>query len=415
MIGNVSACVSILALGLAPNYTVAILSRFLGGLFTSGIGVAVKTIIAESCDAAGQAKAMGYMTSAMGVGSIAGPSIAGLLTRPCRHFASSLSVCEEGSLLQERPFFLPCLVSAVLAVLGLASNVFMMSESHPKFMEAGTKQRHSDIESSSVTDEEPHPQHCSTNIHAIQEAEEVEVQKLLHGKDHGCNPSSRNEASDHASDRQLSEHAAEPWYKDSIVTVCMIAGGLITLFMNYLDELTPIYASAKPAAGGLGMPAHEFAWPLTFGGVVLMVYSLFFYPQAQKRWGYLKCCKIGLLLSVPSLLILPFAHSFVQTKWATQACLFVGIGLVTIFKLMALASAAIIINTVAPMEQIGSVNGAAQTLQGLARCVGPFLAGIVWGSCADSEVSGKQYLPFVGSMVGFTITAIVYMYIKLPD
>jgi len=39
MIGNISACVSILALGLAPNYTVAILSRFLGGLFTSGIGV----------------------------------------------------------------------------------------------------------------------------------------------------------------------------------------------------------------------------------------------------------------------------------------------------------------------------------------------------------------------------------------
>jgi hypothetical protein len=38
----------------------------------------------------------------MGVGSIAGPSIAGLLTRPCDHFASSLSVCEEGSLLQER-------------------------------------------------------------------------------------------------------------------------------------------------------------------------------------------------------------------------------------------------------------------------------------------------------------------------
>ena len=63
---------------------------------------AVKTIIAESCDAAGQAKAMGYMTSAMGVGSIAGPTIAGLLTRPCRHFASTLSVCEEGSLLHRR-------------------------------------------------------------------------------------------------------------------------------------------------------------------------------------------------------------------------------------------------------------------------------------------------------------------------
>lgn len=314
-----------------------------------------------------------------------------------------------------RPFFLPCLVSAVLAVFGLLSNIFVMSESHPKFTTRVTKQHHSDIESSSVTADEPNPQHCSTNIHAIQEAEEAEVQNLLHDKDHCCNPSSSNEASDHASDRQLSDRAAKPWYKRSIVTVCMTAGGLITLFMNYLDELTPIYASAKPAAGGLGMPAHDFAWPLTFGGVVLMVYSLFFYPQAQKRWGYLKCCKIGLLLSVPSVLSLPFAHTFVQTQWAMQACLFVGIGLVTIFKLMALASAAIIINTVAPMEQIGSVNGAAQTLQGLARSVGPFLAGIIWGSCADSEVSGKQYLPFVGSMVGFATTAIVYMYIKLPD
>ncbi len=185
--------------------------------------------------------------------------------------------------------------------------------------------------------------------------------------------------------------------------------------MNYLDELTPIYASAQPSAGGLGMPAHEFAWPLTFGGLILMLYSLLFYPRDQKRWGYMTCCKIGLLLSVPSLLILPFAHTFVRTQWATQACLFVGIGLCTICKLMALASAAIIINTVAPMEQIGFVNGAAQTLQGLARSIGPFLAGVVWGLCADSGIPGKQYLPFVGSMLGFVATAILYTYIVLPS
>ena len=62
----------------------------------------MKTIIAESCDAAGQAKAMGYMTSAMGMGSIAGPSIGGLLVRPCHHFASRFSICKEESLLHER-------------------------------------------------------------------------------------------------------------------------------------------------------------------------------------------------------------------------------------------------------------------------------------------------------------------------
>ena len=39
MVGNISACLSILALGVAPNYKVAILSRFIGGLFTSSTGV----------------------------------------------------------------------------------------------------------------------------------------------------------------------------------------------------------------------------------------------------------------------------------------------------------------------------------------------------------------------------------------
>ena len=63
---------------------------------------AAKTIIAESCDATNQAKAMGYMTAGWGVGTIAGPTIGGLLANPCGSFASSWSVCEQGSWLQER-------------------------------------------------------------------------------------------------------------------------------------------------------------------------------------------------------------------------------------------------------------------------------------------------------------------------
>lgn len=63
---------------------------------------AVKTIIAESCDATNQAKAMGYMTAGWGVGTIAGPTIGGLLANPCDSFASSLPACEPGSWLQER-------------------------------------------------------------------------------------------------------------------------------------------------------------------------------------------------------------------------------------------------------------------------------------------------------------------------
>lgn len=594
MVGNISACLSILALGLAPNYNVAILSRFIGGLFTSSTGVAVKTIIAESCDATNQAKAMGYMTAGWGVGTIAGPTIGGFLANPCDGFASSWSACESGGWLQERPFLLPCLVSAVMAFLAWMSNLFMMSETHPRFTSKYTKLADSDIdpsspgpkalaaqtsgpqelqmsslqhhkgqkqspkqqqhvqiaetdsaESSNFDSEQQQQQSGSpgqssrkyvqfaTSQSATQESQlqltvssssssssgilavrsaslpldtqqgiqedesgsqhtprfaqraqrapsfelvlpdagmesdigafpaslevaaekvsrhsrpcqaaspmlqispsdlsprnsssaildtvsevESEAEHLLPNRDQRSSQDSSEYGRDHVVNIDLAEDAAKPWYKQNIVTVCLAGGGLITLFMNYLDELAPIFASAKPAAGGLGMPEHQFAWPLTFGGLVLMLYSLLLYPKNQKRWGYRKCCKMGLLLSIPSSLILPFAHTFVQTPWATQACMFVGIAVRSIAKIMALSSSTIIINTVAPMKQIGSVNGASQTLNALARAIGPFIAGIVWGLCADSGVPGKQYIPFLGSIVGVVATDILYMYIVLPS
>ncbi|KAL3147618.1 hypothetical protein ABBQ38_014668 [Trebouxia sp. C0009 RCD-2024] len=254
----------------------------------------------------------------------------------------------------------------------------------------------------------------STNLGSVSESES-ELEQLLPDEHQKASQDSEDHIIDIKEGMDMSDDPDKPWFKQGTVTICLAGGGLITLFMNYLDELAPIFASAQPKAGGLGMPEHEFAWPLTFGGLVLMLYSLFLYPKNQKRWGYKMCCKIGLLLSVPSSLVLPFAHTFVHMQWFTQGCMFVGIGVRSIAKIMALASSTIIINTVAPMKQIGSVNGASQTLNALARAIGPFVAGIAWGFSADSNIPGKQYLPFLGSVVGVVATDILYMYIVLPD
>ena len=264
---------------------------------------------------------------------------------------------------------------------------------------------------------ELNPKQSSTDLAHVSEHESDQEQLLPDRQQRASEDSdiSQDHVIDIEGDADLSDDPDKPWYKQSIVTICLAGGGLITLFMNYLDELAPIFASAQPIAGGLGMPEHEFAWPLTFGGLVLMLYSLFLYPKNQKQWGYKMCCKIGLLLSIPSSLLLPFAHTFVQLQWFTQACMFVGIGVRSIAKIMALASSTIIINTIAPMKQIGSVNGASQTLNALARAIGPFIAGIAWGFSADSNIPGKQYLPFLGSVVGVVVTDILYMYIPLPD
>ncbi|KAL0027296.1 hypothetical protein WJX77_010980 [Trebouxia sp. C0004] len=98
MVGNMSACLSVSALGLAPDYPAAVASRFVGGLFTAASGVALKSIIAESYGPVGQAKVIGYTTAGYSIGAIAGPIIG-------------------GAWLLDRPFLLPCLVSACMSGL----------------------------------------------------------------------------------------------------------------------------------------------------------------------------------------------------------------------------------------------------------------------------------------------------------
>ncbi len=211
------------------------------------------------------------------------------------------------------------------------------------------------------------------------------------------------------------QHHDKPWYKQGKVVVCLTGCALITLCKNYLDELAPIFASANPREGGLAMSTSEFAWPLSFAGLTLMLFSVFVYPKVQKQYGLLNCCRAGLLISMSTTFVIPTAYLFVSHAWVVQAFMFLALGMRSISKIMSLSSSTIIVNCVAPMKQIGSVNGAGQTVNALARSVGPLVAGVLWGQFAGSDIAGKQYLPFLIGAVALLIPLSLYMRIDLKQ
>ena len=211
------------------------------------------------------------------------------------------------------------------------------------------------------------------------------------------------------------QHHDKPWYKQGKVVVCLTGCALITLCKNYLDELAPIFASANPREGGLAMSTSEFAWPLSFGGLTLMLFSVFVYPTVQNKYGLLNCCRAGLLVSMSTTFVIPTAYLFVSHAWVVQAFMFLALGMRSISKIMSLSSSTIIVNCVAPMRQIGSVNGAGQTINALARSVGPLIAGVLWGQFAGSDIAGKQYLPFLIGTVAVLIPLFLYMRIGLKQ
>ena len=216
-------------------------------------------------------------------------------------------------------------------------------------------------------------------------------------------------------DASAQQHHDKPWYKQGKVVVCLTGCALITLCKNYLDELGPIFASANPREGGLAMSTSEFAWPLSFAGLTLMLFSVFVYPKVQKQYGLLNCCRAGLLLSMSTTFVIPTAYLFVSHAWVVQAFMFLALGMRSISKIMSLSSSTIIVNCVAPMKQIGSINGAGQTINALARSVGPLIAGVLWGQFAGSDIAGKQYLPFLIGTVAVLIPLFLYMHIELKQ
>ena len=59
-------------------------------------------MIGESCSAEAQARPLSYLSLSWGLGTIVGPSVGGILSRPCAKFGHDFPLCHSGQLFQIR-------------------------------------------------------------------------------------------------------------------------------------------------------------------------------------------------------------------------------------------------------------------------------------------------------------------------
>ena len=62
----------------------------------------VKAMVGESCSAQGQARPLSYLSLAWGLGTIVGPAVGGVLSRPCSTFGHRFPLCHSGQLFDAR-------------------------------------------------------------------------------------------------------------------------------------------------------------------------------------------------------------------------------------------------------------------------------------------------------------------------
>ncbi|KAL4856775.1 Protein ZINC INDUCED FACILITATOR-LIKE 1 [Chlorella vulgaris] len=131
VIGNISCVASVLLFGLAGTYWQAMAARAGGGALNAIILVE-KAMIGEGLESKdSQAKAFGLLALCWGLGSLAGPLVGGALSAPCTTGLRVEALCGGGSLLVRRPYFLPCLLAALLSALATVLSIVGLEETLP--------------------------------------------------------------------------------------------------------------------------------------------------------------------------------------------------------------------------------------------------------------------------------------------
>jgi uncharacterized membrane protein YidH (DUF202 family) len=65
--------------------------------------------------------------------------------------------------------------------------------------------------------------------------------------------------------------------------------GLIAFNYNILDEVVPIFAATPLRHNGLALNSSQLGFPLSVGGIVLILAAVVVYPRVQRQIGRYRC------------------------------------------------------------------------------------------------------------------------------
>lgn len=125
--GCLSIAVFSLLFGLSINYTMAVFTRFLLGLFNPIIGIS-KTVVSEVCTKKHESMGMGVMTGCWSLGLIIGPAVGGLLANPVENYPN---IFQNSYFLKQFPYFLPNMITAIFSLVAFVLFILYFPETLP--------------------------------------------------------------------------------------------------------------------------------------------------------------------------------------------------------------------------------------------------------------------------------------------
>ncbi|KAJ2014975.1 hypothetical protein GGI09_007031 [Coemansia sp. S100] len=309
--------VSFLLFSVSTSFYMALGARSLNGLLAGNVAV-IKSVLAEISDDTNRARMMALLPLVWNVGSVTGSAIGGIFADPARMFPGVFGGIKIFIMF---PYLLPCLIGSTVTLVGLFSGLFVVKETLVK-----------------------------KSVSMVSETTPLIAQKLT--------------------TKQL---------MTPTVTAVMFNNALIGLVIAMSEQTYPIFAATSSDDGGLGLDSRSIGYSLAIAGLAVFYLQLVVYPRLEHRYGALYCYRLGQMLLIPYLLLMPCLSSIAGFGMGLWPAL-VGLLLVRVTgQVLAFTSINLLTVNLAPTrEDLGFMNGAQQLAMSVTRVLGPLIGGLAW-------------------------------------
>ncbi|KAI1379546.1 MFS general substrate transporter [Hypoxylon crocopeplum] len=417
LFGLGGVAVSSLIFGLATEYWVALLARFIGGALNGNVAV-MQTMVAEMVKLPEhEPKAYATQPFVWTLGGIVGSAMGGFLAQPAKFYPS---LFPADGLFGRYPYLLPNLVSVIVIVLAIVQGILFLEETNPRH---GKATHESVFEEEDDTVDERTPLHRPKNRRSsarsqsragsdrpmfIEESLPVPVEQNfdLRRSSFGTVHSIRLPPTTLKQNGSFNGRT----YNFTIIMLT-IAFVLVSYHQMAFNTLLPTHLLDKPAAaqgqldliGGLGYTVHDVGVYLAVNGILGLFIQAVIFPIFVDKVGVWKAFVLSIVLYPSAYVVMPFLSAMPPAL--VSPGIYLSLILQSFFGIIVIPCALILLKDATPSPLVlGKVNGLAMSACCLARTLSPPLVGIIysaggsaaaWFSCAGVAVIGILQLIWV--------------------
>lgn len=356
--------------GLSKSLTSVLVARCLGGLFSGNIAV-IHSVLGEITDSTNQAIAFPIYGLCWPVGSIIGPLIGGTFSHPASKYPEIFGY----QFLKDYPYFLPCFIASVIALIGVFLGFLFLEETLP------SKRTHEKSGSPTV----------STNgvgaapAPALPE-KPASVSKLL---------------------------------SIPIISALALSGFMLSYLGTSFDVVFVLFCYSPIESGGLAFSASQIGYSLATAGAIAASIQLCIMSYLLRTFDSAKMYNFCMSLWPYTFLALPILNLIARAGLdeitgelgtATVALLWVGIAFVLMLSKVAslgYSLSMILTKENAPnAASLGQSNGIIQFAMCFARSFAPFLVSALFASSVEYNLLGGHLWVAIMVTVSFLGTTI---------